>query len=223
VHHGIITAVDPDEEPVSLPQAKTHCRVEHDADNAFLAELVKAARELTEATAERRWVTQTVKVAFGGFPGWDGAYPFPGVPAAWVPGGAAGGPTDNAIRLPVGPLQTLTAVRYYATDGTLTTLAGCDTWLDHVPPLIGPPLGSYWPGTQAGKMRAVEVEAVAGYGAAAAVPRLAKQAVLLTVGYWYEHRGDDRDPNAVAAISAELGLPPGALRLIDLLRTKEYR
>jgi len=193
------------EEPVTLAQAKAQCRVDHDADNDYLDGLIRAAVDLTEAEAGRRWMARDETVRLSAFP----ARPDPdlGLPV---------------VRLPVRPVSAVTAVRYRDSTGTLATLAadGWQDWLDHEPPLLAPAPGASWPATQAGRLRAVEVDVTSGYGDAADVPELAKRAILLAVGYWYENRGDAEDPHQLAA---SFGLPPGAERLLGLLRQREYR
>ena len=63
-----------------------------------------------------------------------------------------------------------------------------------------------WPSIRC-KTNAITIELVAGYATVDAVPEDLKQAVLLTVGHWYENRedvvvGDEgaKLPNAVDAI-----------------------
>jgi uncharacterized phiE125 gp8 family phage protein len=202
--YGLTVLTPPAVEPVSLDEAKLHLRVDHDAEDGAIAAWIAAARELTERHTGRRWVEQTLRLTL---PGW---------------------PCDRgAVRIPVEPVTAVGAVRYYATGGTLTTLAaGADyqTWLDHSPPLVAPAPNGYWPAVQTGRLGAVQVEFTAGYGAdAAAVPGMARSAVLLALAYWYENRGDGNDPTmAINGLPQTLGLTPGAKRLLDLLSTGGY-
>lgn len=186
--YSIRTLVPPAEEPVSRAEAKAELRVEHALDDARIDRLLAAARAAIEAAADRRWVTQTVEVTLPGFP--------------------AGG---DPIELPVGPVQAVSAVAYRAADGTLTTLAGAEGWAGHEPALVAPPTTG-WPATQAGRLQAVTVTAVVGYGAAADVPAHARHAILLAVKAWY-----------FGGETAGLALPPGCDALIDLVRLRSYR
>ncbi|MBN9521823.1 phage head-tail connector protein [bacterium] len=205
---SLTTAVQPAEEPVTLAEAKEQCRVDHSAEDNLLNRLVKAARELSEEETGRRWVTQTVTWTVADFPR---RCRYALVGGRVVPG---------VMHCPVEPVQSIAAVRYYDAAGQLQTLAsGADwlAWVAHCPPLVYPAPGRFWPATQIGRAGAVEVDAVVGYGAAAAVPDRAKQAILLAVGDWYEHRGHDGfDP-------ADRGLPMGAVRLLRHLSTGGYR
>jgi hypothetical protein len=208
----------PATEPVSVAAAKRHCRVDWDDEDDLFDIWVPAARELAEDYGRRRFVTQTLRLTL---PGWVDCYEnWPTGLAAVALNGMLPGDYSRALRLPVEPVQSVSSVQYYATDGTLTTLdAGLyQTWLAHSPPLILPAPGQSWPGLESGRVGPVRVTFVAGYGAATAVPRKAVNAVLLTVGYWYRNRGDGKDPGATAA----LGLPPGAERLLRHLSTGAY-
>lgn len=197
--YGLSVVTPPAAEPVDLTRAKANLRVAHTADDALITGWITAARELTESHTGRRWVTQTLKLTL---PEW---------PAADRP----------EIGLPVRPVSAVNAVRYYDVAGTLRTLdaAGWQTWLDHGPPLVAPAPAAVWPTTQTDRLAAVEIEFVAGYGAAAAVPEGAKAAIQLCLAYWYENRGDGRDPHATPE---SLGIPAGAKRLLDSLWTGEY-
>lgn len=219
--YGLTTTVPPAEEPVTPAAAADQCRTDLGDDEYILTRLVKAARELTERHCGRRWVTQTLRLTLGGFPtggrawyaddraGWGGAGhyapPRPGLP-------------PGAVVLPVGPVQSVSAVAYYDTAGTLQTMDTAD-WqagVDLDPPVVCPAPLACWPMTQVGRLGAVRIDYVAGYGLAAVVPELAKQAILLAVGYWFANRGDDSEPSAAP------GLPPAAVRLLDLLDTGAY-
>jgi hypothetical protein len=212
--------VPPAEEPVTLDRAKLHLRVDATAEDDLITAWVAAARRYAEDHANRYFVTQTVRATFDRFPpfdpvGWD-FWLTPGYPS---PAAVFPNPLTRAIRLPGGAIQAVIAVEYDAADGTQQTLVeGTDylTHLDHLPPLVYPAPGKIWPVTQFGRMGCVRVTYTAGYGDAGQVPEQVGAAILLAVGYWYEHRGDTRDP------SGEMGLPPGAKRLLDTLQVGVY-
>jgi uncharacterized phiE125 gp8 family phage protein len=174
---------------LALEELKRHLRVDHDAEDDDIEFLALAAAELTERESRRYWLTRTLTLTLAGWP-------------------------CGAIELPT-VATSLSGVNYYAADGTLTALAGCQAWLTHSPPLVYPPVNASWPGLQAGKVSPVVVTYTAGYGGAADVPDAAKQAIKLAVAHWYENRGDAKDPHAE-------GLPPAAMRLCQLLRTGDY-
>lgn len=208
--YGITILTHPATEPVSLAEAKAHLNVAHADDDALIASLVRAAREQSEIETNRRWVSRTVRFTLPRFPR-HGDY--------W---GDVIRVDDAAFKcaivIPFEPVSAVSALRYYDASGTLRVLAeGTDylAWLDHSSPLVYPAPGRYWPETQAGRLAAVEVECVTGYGAPSAVPEAAKVAIKLAVGLWYEHRGDSEDPSG-------MGLPPAAVRLLRSLHTGLY-
>jgi hypothetical protein len=212
VGYGLALTSAPAAEPVTLAEAKSHLNVGHSDDDGLIARLIQAAREQTEAETDRRWMPQTVTVTLMRFPTCvqdDCCFPFDVF---------KNGPSVKGIALPFAPVSAISAVRYYDEGGTLRTLAANADylpWLSHLPPLIFPAPGKYWPLVQAGRPAAVEIECVAGYANALAVPAAAKSAMLLAIGYWYEHRGDSDDPT-------ECGLPAGALRLRNQLSIGSY-
>lgn len=197
---SVVTTAPPAEEPVSVAAAKAHLRVEHAVDDAFIADLIAAARDATEREARQRWVTQAVEVTLSGWP--------------------AGG---SPIELPVSPVTAVTAITYTDAAGVDRTLdaGGWQTWAAHRPPLVAPAAGTGWPAVRGGTLAPVRLSVTAGYGGAADVPPVAKQAILLALGYWYDGNRGDRDEPA-QAVSARLGLPSAAVNLLALLGQRTY-
>jgi uncharacterized phiE125 gp8 family phage protein len=185
----------PTVEPVTLALAKKNCRVDYSDEDSLFAIWIPAARKLLEELTETRFVNQTWRLALEDWP-------------------------DEAIEIPIEPVSSVSSVKYYAMDGTLTTMtAGTHylTWLNHKPPLVYPPSLSTWPTLYLDRKDRIQVEFVAGMGAdAAAVSEIAKAAILQVIGYWAENRGDEDAPE-------KFGLPPGAIRLIRHLGVGGYR
>lgn len=204
--YGLTRVTPPAEEPVSLERARQHLRVAVTDDDPLIASWLRAAREMTEDHTGRAWVTQGCRLSLADWP---------------CPEDDGAGSYGGVIRLPVRPVSAVSAVKYVATDGTLTTLAGSgwQAWLDHCPPLVAPAAEQVWPPVKTGQLAAVQVEFTAGYGSAAAVPETAKAAMLLCLGFWYEHRGDSQEPLGMAR---ELGLPAAARNLLTTLMTGQY-
>lgn len=173
----------PAEEPVSLQEAKDHLRVEVTADDGLIARLITDAREWAERYTRRALVTQTWRLWAYQFP--DCHYDQDGI------GRDAACLDCTALRLPGGKVQSVANVKYIDAAGTLQTLAGTEYTLDakdpQRPARLVPAYGKAWPGTR-DEPNAVQVEYVTGYGAAAAVPAIARQAILLHAGWHYEQR-----------------------------------
>lgn len=169
---GLALTSAPAAEPVSLSEAKLHCRVDAADDDNLITALIIAARRLAEAQTGRALVTQSWKQTFDAFP-------------------------SAEIRLALPPLVSVATVKYYDTAGVLQTLSS-GAYSVHVSSFVGlvaPVYGTSWPDTR-NMLDAVEVAFTAGYGAAAAVPQEIKQWMLLHIGAWYENReaiGERRD------------------------------
>ena len=101
--------------------------------------------------------------------------------------------SDNWLevyRLYKSPVSTLTHKKYYDSTDTLQTLTASNYILDNVskPARIGLAVDGKLP-TLADRINAVEVKYTVGYGENSTdVPDGIKQAVLLTIGNWYENR-----------------------------------
>lgn len=88
------------------------------------------------------------------------------------------------------PVSSITHIKYYDSNDSLQTLAASNYILDNAskPARIGLAVDGELP-TLADRINAVEVKYTVGYGTASTdVPDGIKQAVLLTIGNWYENR-----------------------------------
>lgn len=207
----------PTEEPVSLAEAKVHLRLpdeEHPEDD-LVAMLIAVARERIEAAVSRRLVTQTVDLFLDAFPFGGGFYLRSIRERGWGPDYL---PRCQVIAIPDPPLQSITSVKYLDADGVLQTLdPSAYRWKasTRAPGRVEPALNGSWP-TAADLFDAVQVRYVAGYGAASAVPKSAKAAILLLVGHLYENR----EEVVTGTIATEL--PDGFKRVLDPLRWGRY-
>lgn len=159
-------------EPVSRDEAKAHLRVTATDEHDLIDALIVAARQQAEEFTGRAFITQTWKLELD----------------AW--------PDSGVIELPRSPISSLSSVKYYNTSGTLTTLVdGTDYQKDITsePARITTEPDKTWPSLETGRLNAIEIIFVAGYGAASTVPQSIKQAILLTIGAWYEHREELTD------------------------------
>ena len=96
----------------------------------------------------------------------------------------------NIYTLYKSPVSSITHIKYYDSDDTEQTLSSSNYILDDVskPARIGLAVDATLPDL-ADRINAVHVNYSVGYGTTSAdVPQGIKQAVLLTLGNWYENR-----------------------------------
>jgi uncharacterized phiE125 gp8 family phage protein len=187
--YGLTKIQTASSEPVSLQEMKDWLRLEDSFDDALINAIQKAARTVVERASGRQLVTTTWLMTLDTFP-WQGGWWFLEAPAIF--------PDPHSIRMPKAPLQSVSSVVYTAMDGTQQTLASSrynvDTRSD--PGRIQLAFGQTWPVTRP-KPGGIEITFVAGYGAAADVPDDLKTAIKMTAAWMYEHRGEDKDTNAM--------------------------
>ena len=163
---ALLLAAAPAVDPVSVTEAKAHCRVDVTDDDTLIGGLIAAAVAHIDARGVlgRAMVTQD----------W----------AQWecqAPGN---------VRLHMGPFQSLVSVEYYDTDGALqtATLTDFETRLSGDFVVCQPKSGFTWPAAQT-RDDAIKITYRAGFGDAGSdVPQSLRQAVLMLVAHWYENR-----------------------------------
>jgi uncharacterized phiE125 gp8 family phage protein len=181
--------VAPTAEPLTTAQAKLYLKVDTSADDALIDSLVKSAREHVEAITGRALITQTWQYMIDAFPQTSPSIyrDFYEVRNYPDPNG------DRFIKLPVSPVQSLHPVTVYDVNGTSSTWASTNYFLDtwREPCRIYLNDSGAWPSPAAG-LRSFScglLEFVAGYGSSAAtIPAPLLQAVYALVAHWYENR-----------------------------------
>lgn len=172
----------PATEPVSSTEAKLHLKVDGSTDDTLIAALITAARMLCEAFQGRGYITQTWELTLDAFP-------------------------ESPFELPVAPLASVTSIKYKDKDGNETTMAASDYVLDlsSEPGRVALADGVSWPSVDLYPVGAVKIRYTVGAASAAAVPQNVKQAILLTVGDWYEDRqaGGALSPAAKALLTVD--------------------
>lgn len=184
----------PASEPVTLDEAKDHLHVDGTDEDTYITTLITVARQQAERVEGRVYITQTWALTLDEFPDGD-----------W-------------ITLPVCPLLTVEEVTYLDADGTEQTWASSNYVVDtkSTPGRLALAPDKEWPTTQSGRVNAVTITMSAGYGAASAVPKTAKQAVLLLIGHWFANR----EPVLIGSISKRLEDTADALLMTDRVRTE---
>jgi uncharacterized phiE125 gp8 family phage protein len=149
---------------ISLPQIKTHLKIEHSEEDELLQSLITAAVTHTERTRGLALLEQTWELALNWFP-------------------------CGAIELPLLPALSITEIKYKDANGNEQTIATSDYRLlrDFVG-IVKPAYGKSWPAARTDD-ESIKVKFKAGFGATAeAVPDNVKHAIKLLVGHWYLNR-----------------------------------
>jgi len=167
---AIVQTAAPAIEPVTLAEAKAHCRIDVTADDDYVSALITAARQWCEKRLGQSFITQTWRLSLDRFP-------------------------PHCFELPYSPLLAVSSVTYYDEGNALQTLSTSLYEVDanSRPGRLAPVWGESWPSTYE-RMNAVAVTYTAGYGSAASdVPAGVKHAIKLLVGHWYENREASTD------------------------------
>ena len=184
-------------EPVSVADAKAHCRIDTNTDDTYVASLISAAREYVESYMDESLVDQQLVMRLDGFP--------------------------SAIELPRPPMsqtasRTAVSIVYTANDaGSTATLATNQYRIDRdsTPGTLRPLYGGSWP-SHLLDYGSVTVTWWAGRGEdGGKVSQRVKAAMLMLVGQWYERR--------MAADAASMSeMPFGVKALLDSAKWGSY-
>jgi len=190
--YTVVTA--PATEPLTAVEAKLWAKIEVSDDDALVTILIQSAREYVEEICYRTLVNTTLKLVLDDWP------------------------SGAALQLCQGKASSVTHVKYYDVDGTLTTLDSSKYFTDFAsePALVVLRPGEVWPTLDLGRPKAIEVTFVAGYGAASTVPAPIKTAMLEMIAHWYNHRETVNIGNIVTEI------PMTATMLLAPYRLKEF-
>lgn len=180
---GHLVIGSPDVEPVTLEEAKEHLRIidtitteippedpegeptfeTSHPDDDYIGNLITAAREWGETYQGQSWITRTNEYYIDQWP-------------------------QSPLKLPRGPVQEIVSVTYTTSDGTEKTL-DVETYRLDPAGRFCLAAGKAWPGDQMSDGLGIKITYNAGYGNDASdVPKRYRQAMLLLIGHWYEHR-----------------------------------
>jgi len=154
--------------PVTTAEAKSYCLIDGSVDDTIIGLFLTAATDYVQRRLGQQLMPATFRETWDDFCGeWD------------------------SLTLNRTPVSSVSFVKYYDTAGTLTTVDSGDYWADlnGRPPRIMPTASYTWPTVQLGRPESVQVQYVAGYANAAAVPEAIKVAVKALVKHWYDLRG----------------------------------
>lgn len=206
-HTGLTLITKPDDEVVSLVEARQHLRIPDDdtTQDTLILALLAAAGRGAEHECNRALITQTWKLTLDSFPGCWGLYSIGDYPHPDL---------RQRIQLPLPPTQSVTSVKYIDVNGVEQTMvANTDYVVDlNEPCRITPAYGLTWPATRR-QLAAVNVVFVAGYGEPSDVPACVKPWVLLQLGALYENR-----ESVIVDTRITLVEMPFAARILDPVR-----
>lgn len=162
---GFVVVTPPENELITVNEAKAHLRVDIDDEDTLIEGFIKAAVETCERVARRAFLTQTLRMTLD----------------QWFP--------EHTKRLKRPPFQSVSAVRLIDWDGAAHVVDADGYWFDTATGAIRQNTEVDWPDVRVRPVAGIEIDYVAGYGEAAdSVPQMYKQAALLLVGHWYENR-----------------------------------
>jgi len=133
---NVVIRIGPGAEPISLTEAKAHCRVDGADDDATITALIAVARAHAESVTNRAMITQSLRSTF----------------ACW----------PDRIDLKA-PLRKVTAITYLDAANASQTLATTEYTADlsELPGIVGQSYAGVWPATYS-HPAAVTVDFVAG-------------------------------------------------------------
>lgn len=198
-YSAVSIVTPPAAEPVTIEQARLHCRIDNEDDDAILEAYMLAAREWAEMYLNRALITQELLYVLAHSRP-HVAWPYTTLNPAlivtplWFSWNLV---QRGNIELPRAPAQSVTSVltgTWGQPDATLT--AGTDYILDTV---MQPARLFIQPGANSYPQDHVGITYVAGYGGAAQVPRSIITAILILTAFLYENRGDSGGEMPMAA------------------------
>lgn len=201
-YRSLTRATPPAVEPVTLAEAKAHCRIDTSTDDAYVSSLITAAREWCEQYLDRTLVHTQWVMRFDRFPP-DGTHD---------------------IELPRPPMATAgtttaVALTFTAENGTTSTYSTASYRVDRdgTPGAVKTLYGQTWP-PHLQDDNAISVTWWGGYGASGtSVPAAIRHAMLMLVGFWY----DNRSTVLVGSISKEIEFAVSSL--LDSQKWGSYR
>ena len=190
---SLVQITGPAVTPISLAEAKAQMRVESSDDDAIIQRLIASAVAFVDAQGAlgKAMITQT----------WG----------QWL------SPNPGTVYLSLGPVQSVSAIKYYDVDGALQTATLADFNVFGTPNRISvsPKSGKAWPVTQT-RDDAIKIEYIIGYGSSStSVPETVRHALMMLVAHWYDMRETSTEKQMY-------DLPYGFTDMIGIERNQWY-
>lgn len=165
-------------EPITLDEAKAHLRVDSAEENALISSLITTARLFVEKWTHRILITTTIEKIYD------------------IP--------SDSFSLPCPPLQEVVKIEVVDDAGVKTEVSSSIYDVDSstdIPGRVKLKSGYSWPEHR--DFASFIVTFKAGYGDAAIdVPEALRQAVLQSVGHYYENRESQEIPKGIYTLMA---------------------
>ena len=194
LQHRIVLVTPPAAEPLTLSEVKAQLRVEHNDDDTLIARLIQTAVDYIDVvgTLGKAMISQT----------WG----------EWI------APNPSTVLLSLGPVQSVSAIKFYDTDNVLQTATLSDFFVlgTKGKTIIRPKPSKAWP-TTFDRDDAIKIEYVIGFGGSPSdVPQTVRHGLMMLVAHWYENR-----ENELIGTSSKT-LPHGFEALMDYERGSWY-
>jgi len=149
--------------PVSLTEAKLHLKVDITTDDTLITNLIVAATQVSEEYTNRFFINTVVNQTCSDF--------------------------KELSELFKSKVSAVTHIKYYDSDNAQQIWASSNYVVnkEYEPCQINLVVDGSFPNI-ADRIDAIECRYTVGYGTASDVPDVIKQAILLTLGNWYENR-----------------------------------
>lgn len=187
---ALVMQTAPAAEPVSVEEAKAYLRLDGSSEDVLISSLILTSRLHIETALGLALMAQEWRLVLD----------------KW--------PEAGSVRLPLRPVQSVSEVRVFDADANPSVVDPARYIVDAVgvpSRLVASGAGWPKPGRAA---NGIEIDLTAGYGAEPEkVPEPIRQALLLLVAHWYEHR----DPIEIGSQGA--AIPADVSRLLSPYRT----
>lgn len=164
---GIRLITPPAVEPVTVSEMKAMLRVDFTDDDTVIAAYITSAREFIERRVQSKLPSQTWEFLIDEFPEYE-------------------------IRLPFGPVQSISSIKYDDGEGLEQTVPAEDYQLDNTSPEPWVFTAVGWPTDVLDAFNAVRIRFVAGYSSSALIPGSLRAAVILKTKELYD--GENNTP-----------------------------
>ena len=193
---------EPEEEPLTLDEAKLHCRVDISADDELITALITSARLWVEQHCINSLITQSYTVTYDYHDRSNGF---------WI--------VKRKFRLPQSPIQEIETITTYDSDNNATELDSDNYRLSGDYIVLND--NASWP-TNLRLYDCLQIDFIAGFSDEAnGIPKSIIQAMKMLVATWYENRESITDDVLASMNSNALEIPFGVKSLLAPYRTIE--